>query len=87
MSRSACSALATRVGFHDAFTSRHRRLRITDAKRWGVALIPIPDTFEAYISGSPRKLLRQKRRLAEKAGFRQHAIVSPADHLDENSPR
>lgn len=67
---------------HGAFTARHRRLRFTNAKRWGVALIPLPETFDQYISGSPRKLLRQKRRLAEKAGFR-HEVVKAADHLDE----
>lgn len=61
---------------YSAFTRRHPRFRVTQAKRWGVALSPIPETFEDYVGGGSMKLLRQKRRLAEKAGFRYEEVES-----------
>jgi hypothetical protein len=65
-----------------AFTARHPRFLVTAAKRWGVALAPLPDAFEDFVGGGSRKVLRQKRRLAEKAGF-HYALVSPQERLDE----
>lgn len=69
-------------GVYRAFTARHPRFLVTSAKRWGVALTPLPAAFEDYVGGGSRKVLRQKRRLAEKAGFR-YALVSPQERLDE----
>jgi hypothetical protein len=65
-----------------AFSARHRRFKVTQAKRWGVALIHLPPTIEEYLGGSSRALLRQKRRLAQRAGFR-YSLVAAADHIDE----
>ncbi|MHB8671986.1 MAG: GNAT family N-acetyltransferase [Acidimicrobiales bacterium] len=67
---------------HRSFTRRHPRFRVTPAKRWGVALVRLPDSFEAYLAGGSKALLRQKRRLATAKGF-SHAIVPSAAHLDE----
>lgn len=64
------------------FTARHPRVLVTERKRWGVALLAVPDTFDEYLAGHSRQLLRQKRRLAEKAGFR-YASVAPQDHLED----
>lgn len=67
---------------HRAFTARHPRLRLTSAKRWGVALLPLPATFDDYLAGGSRKVLRQKRRLALGHGFR-YAEVDSLERLDQ----
>lgn len=67
---------------HRAFTARHPRLRLTSAKRWGVALLPLPATFDDYLAGGSRKVLRQKRRLAVGHGFR-YAEVDSVERLDQ----
>jgi hypothetical protein len=67
---------------YEAFTARHPRFRVTSAKRWGVALLVLPDSFDDYVAGSSKAYLRRQSRRAEKAGYR-HASVDPLDHLDE----
>jgi hypothetical protein len=66
---------------YQLFTSRHPRFKITTAKRWGVALLRLPDTFDAYLAGCSRLLLRRRRR-AESEGFK-YGLVLPLEHLDE----
>lgn len=68
--------------FHRAFNARHPRFRITRNKRWGVALIPLPKSFDDYLGGGSKTLLRRSRRRASGAGFR-YAHATPQDHLDE----
>lgn len=63
-------------------TARHARLRVVPAKRWGVALIHLPATFDDYLSGSSRKVVRQKRRSAMQAGL-HYDLVRPLERLDE----
>ena len=63
-----------------AYTSRHPRFRITASKRWGVALLRLPDTFSEYLADY--RTVRRRRRRAGRAGF-QYAVVSPQDHLDD----
>ena len=65
-----------------AFMVRHRLFKFTRAKRWGVALIRLPETQDAYLAGSSRELVRRKRRAAARGGYR-YAVVAAADHLDE----
>jgi hypothetical protein len=65
-----------------AFTARHPRFRVTGAKRWGVALVRLPATFDEYLAGPSKEYLRRQRRRAEKAGYR-YAIVTPGDRLPE----
>jgi hypothetical protein len=64
------------------FTAPHPRFPLTAAKRWGVALLGLPDTFDQYLAGRSRTVVRQKRRLAEKQGYR-YGVVSPARYLDQ----
>ena len=65
-----------------AFVARHRVFKMTRAKRWGVALIRLPETMDEYLAGSSKELLRRKRRAAERAGYR-YALLAAADHIDE----
>jgi hypothetical protein len=65
-----------------AYTARHRRFKVTQTKRWGVALIRLPATMDEYLAGSSKELLRRKRRSAQRSGFR-YAVVAAADHIDE----
>jgi hypothetical protein len=65
-----------------AFTARHRRFRIVPAKRWGVALVDLPATFEEYLAGGSMEYLRRQRRRAQKAGF-TYERVRPEPHLGE----
>jgi hypothetical protein len=64
----------------DAYTRPHPRFKVTAAKRWGVALLRLPDTFDGYLSTS--RALRKNRRHAERSGYR-YALVQPLEHLHE----
>jgi hypothetical protein len=66
---------------HRKFTSRHPRFKVTAFKRWGVALLRLPDTFDEYLAGCAR-IVPRRRQHALKAGFR-YAAVSPSDYLDQ----
>jgi hypothetical protein len=50
------------------FTRRHPRWRLIQNKAWGVALVPLPERPEDYLSGIRKKLRRRVERAAE-AGF------------------
>jgi hypothetical protein len=65
-----------------AFTARHPRFRMTSAKRWGVALVSVPDSFDDYATGSAKAYLRRQIRRAEKAGYR-FTPVNPNERIDE----
>jgi hypothetical protein len=65
-----------------AFMVRHRLFKFTRAKRWGVALVRLPETKELYLAGPSKELVRRKRRAAARAGF-HYAPVAAAEHLDE----
>jgi hypothetical protein len=67
---------------HRAFTARHPRFRVVPRKRWGVALLRLPDAFDEYVGGHSKKVLRQKRRLAEQHGFR-YTVVPPDHYIDD----
>jgi hypothetical protein len=69
-----------RAVYH-AFTARHPRFKVTAAKRWGVALLRLPDTFEAYLRAGSR-LVRRRRKSALDAGFR-YVIAEPMPYLDD----
>jgi hypothetical protein len=63
------------------FTARHPRVPITSAKRWGVALLRVPDSYDDYLSRGSRHL-RRKLKHAQSAGY-HYAPVVPQDHLEE----
>lgn len=54
---------------YESFTARHPRLRVVARKRWGIAMLPLPDSVEEYLRGRSRELVRQKRRRALSRGF------------------
>jgi hypothetical protein len=63
------------------FTRRHRRYWLIQDKRYGIALVPVPESFEAYLTGRPRQAVRTNRRLALDRGFTFRRI-DPFEHLD-----
>jgi hypothetical protein len=65
----------------NSFTSRHPRFIFTSAKRWGVALLRLPDSADTYLAKGPR-LPRRRRKHAESAGYR-YERVPPLAHLDD----
>lgn len=67
---------------YEFFTKRHPRYKLIQNKRWGVGLLPLPDSFEAYMRGRSRQVPRTNRRRAENSGF-HFAVINPLDHLDE----
>lgn len=67
---------------YSAFTRRHRRLKVIQSKRWGVALLRVPEQFDAYF-GDPRQAhLRREFNRATRAGFR-FGPLDPIARLDE----
>jgi hypothetical protein len=67
---------------YDAFTRRHARWRLIQNKRWGVALLPIPESYDDYLSNPGRAHLRKMAGRAARAGFTV-ARVDPLARLDE----
>ncbi len=66
---------------HRSFTARHRRFKFTSAKRWGVALVELPSTPQAYVASISRSV-RKQRTKAINAGYR-HAVVRVDERLEE----
>jgi hypothetical protein len=64
-----------------AFTARHHGFKITQAKKWGVALLPLPDLEDAYL-GSVSRQVRRARAKAINAGYR-YCLVDPRSRIDE----
>lgn len=67
---------------HRQLTAPHPTLRIVSNGGFGAALLPLPDSMDAYLSGESRKLLRRKRRRASAAGYR-FAEFSAPDHVGD----
>jgi hypothetical protein len=65
-----------------AFMERHPRLRLVARKRWGVALLLLPETFDGYLAGRAKQAVRTNRRRAEKKGYR-YAQLPSLDYLDD----
>jgi hypothetical protein len=62
------------------FTARHPRLPITSAKRWGVALLRVPDSSTTTLAAARRTGVGSGSTLS--AGFR-YQLLSPQQRLDE----
>lgn len=69
-------------GLYEAFTRRHDRLRLIQNKRWGVALIRIPESYDDYFRGPTRAHLRKQVGRANRAGYTV-ARLDPVVRLDE----
>ena len=67
--------------FH-TLTKPHPKYRLIQNKRWGVALLPLPDTFELYLRGRHMQNVRTGRSNARKQGFR-FSSINPYEHLQE----
>jgi hypothetical protein len=66
----------------DGFTKPHPRYKLIQNKRWGVALLKLPNQFHDYIKGKDKQALRSNRRRAMDLGFRFDSF-DPISHLDE----
>jgi hypothetical protein len=78
---------STSKRLYESFTARHPRLLVVPRKRWGVAMLALPDSLEEYLSGRSRELVRQKRRRALSRGFSFRPFAAPqhvADVLEVN---
>lgn len=64
------------------FTSRHARFPLVRRKRWGIALLQLPDTFSEFYDAPDRSLLRRKARRADKKGYRYGRFLAKSK-LDE----
>jgi hypothetical protein len=67
---------------YKAFTKPHPKYKLIQHKRWGVALIPLPDSFEEYIKGKGKYLLRSNIRKVKKMQF-YFDKLNPSEHIDE----
>jgi len=65
-----------------SFTKRHPKYKIIQNKRYGVALISLPNSFSDYLTGRDKQALRTNRRKAIKHGF-TFSSFSPLEHIDE----
>ena len=63
------------------FTSRHRRWRLIQNKRWGVALIKLPRSIDDYLKETSR-LTRRRIKHAKQSGYR-FTRIDPQDRIDE----
>src|SRR5205814_3072046 len=64
------------------FTQRHPRYKLIQNKRWGVALLKLPNRFQEYLKGKDKQALRSNRRRATDLGFHFDSF-DPSTHLDE----
>jgi len=64
------------------YTKRHPRYRVISNKGWGVALMPLPPSFDEYLRGRDRQALRTNRKRAFSEGYTFREF-SPAERLDE----
>jgi hypothetical protein len=67
---------------YQKFIRRHPRFKLIQNKRWGLALLPLPDRFEEYLRGRSKQVVRSKRSRCLGMGFR-FARIDPLKHLDE----
>lgn len=51
------------------YTGRHPRFKLMARKEWGVAMLELPESMDAYLEGRARQHLRRKRRRALARGF------------------
>lgn len=66
----------------DYFTMPHLKYKIIQNKKWGVAMLELPETFDDYTNGQNKQMLRRKRKRALIKGY-TFCRFSPLDRLDE----
>ena len=67
---------------HATFTRRHPRLKVIQSRRWGVALLRVPDRFDDYLLDPSRSHLRKQLKHAGRFDLR-FARLDGAARLDE----
>lgn len=67
---------------YKAFTRPHATWRVIQNKRWGVALLPIPERYDDYLLDPARSHLRKQVKYAKRAGF-TFARLDPLSRIDE----
>jgi hypothetical protein len=65
-----------------SFTRRHHRWRVIRSKTWGVAAMPVPADFDAYLRQPARSHMRKQLNRARRAGY-TFGRVDPLVHLGE----
>lgn len=65
-----------------SFTRRHERLKVIQSKRWGVALLAVPDRFDDYFRDPKRAHLRREFSRASRAGL-TFSAVDPLERFDD----
>lgn len=68
-------------GYYLTFIRRHARWRLIQNKKWGVALVPLPERPDEYLRLTSR-LMRRRVKHASEAGF-TFARIDPAERLDQ----
>jgi len=72
----------TRKELFHYLTQPHPKYRFIQNKRWGVALLPLPNTFEEYLKGKGKQALRTNRKHALDLNFHLCSI-NPLDYINE----
>jgi hypothetical protein len=67
---------------HATFTRRHPRLRVVQNRRWGVALLRVPERFEDFLAAPERAHLRKQLKHARRFGF-SFGLIDARQRLDE----
>jgi hypothetical protein len=65
-----------------SFTRRHVRLKVIQSKRWGVALLELPERFDAYFNNPQQAHLRREFNRASRAGM-TFGAVDPEARFEE----
>jgi hypothetical protein len=67
---------------YEMCTAAHPRYKLIQRKKWGVALLPLPDSFDDYLKGKAQDSLRKHRNRCVRLGFR-FAKVNALERIDE----
>lgn len=71
-----------RRAIYERFIEPHPRFKVIQRKRWGVALLRLPDQPAQYLKGKPREALRTNRNRCLGLGYR-FGTVDPLARLDD----
>lgn len=66
---------------YEKFIVPHPRFRV-QSKRWGVALLQLPDSFKEYLSGGHKQALRSNRSTALRKGYTYQLV--PTQEFSED---
>lgn len=70
------------IDIYNYFTKPHPRYRIIKNKKWGVAILQIPDSIEDYLKGKVKQALRTNRSRCIKEGY-YFKTFSSNEHISE----